>query len=48
MKKHLALAEKYRSWTVNDWKKVLLSDETHLFVQGYKSNAVRQSEGETL
>lgn len=48
MKKRLAWAKKYRSWTVNDWKKVIFSDETHLFVQGYKSSVVRRSEGETL
>ena len=40
-KKSLAWAEKYRSWTVNDWKKMFLNDETHLFEQGYKSNINR-------
>ncbi|GFU63979.1 hypothetical protein TNCV_245571 [Trichonephila clavipes] len=35
MGKRLARDNKYRPWTVNDWKKVFFSDETHLFVQEY-------------
>ena len=35
-------------WTVNYRKKVLFSDQTHLFVQGGKSNVVRQNEDKTL
>ncbi|KAK9885164.1 hypothetical protein WA026_010674 [Henosepilachna vigintioctopunctata] len=48
MKKRLAWVKKYRPWTVDDWKKVVFSDETHFFVQGYKSSVVRRSDGETL
>ena len=48
MKKNLARAKKYRSWTVNDWKKMLFNDQTHLFVQRYKSKVVRWSEAQTL
>ncbi|GFX57937.1 hypothetical protein TNCV_3069041 [Trichonephila clavipes] len=44
MRKRLAWAKKYQSWTINDSKKIIFSDETHLFEQGYKSSAVRQSE----
>ncbi|KAK9877564.1 hypothetical protein WA026_018667 [Henosepilachna vigintioctopunctata] len=47
MKKRLAWAKKYRAWTVDDWKKVVFSGETHLFVQGYKLSVVRRSDGET-
>ncbi|GFU93428.1 hypothetical protein TNCV_2728151 [Trichonephila clavipes] len=48
MGKRLAWDKKYRSWTVNDWKRVISSDETHLFAQGYKSRAVSRGEVETL
>ncbi|GFU55179.1 pre-mRNA-splicing factor RBM22 [Trichonephila clavipes] len=34
--------------SVNHWKKVIFSDETHLFVQGCKLDVVRRSEDETL
>jgi hypothetical protein len=33
--KRLAWANKYRSWTTDDWKKVAFSDESHHSVQGY-------------
>ncbi|GFT34982.1 hypothetical protein TNCV_786931 [Trichonephila clavipes] len=42
MTKFIAQAKNYRSCTVNDWKKVILSDETFI-VQGYKSSVVRRS-----
>ena len=48
MKKCLAWVKKYWSRSVKDWKMVLFSHETHLFVQGHKSNVVGWSEGETL
>lgn len=48
MKKRLAWAKKYKSWTADDWKKVIFSDETHLFVQGYKANFVRRGDSEPL
>lgn len=46
--KRLAWARKYKNWSVEDWKKVLFSDETHFFVQGRHSKYVRVSEGERL
>ncbi|GFV64471.1 hypothetical protein TNCV_1883091 [Trichonephila clavipes] len=48
MGKCLAWAIKYKSRTVNDLQKLTFRDETHLFVQEYKSGAVIRSEGETL
>lgn len=48
MKKRFVWAKKYKSWTVEDWKKVVFSDETHLLVQGYQSSFVRRSEDEPL
>ena len=47
VKKMFCMGQKIPTWTVN-WKKVFFNDETHLFVQGYKLNVVRQSESETL
>ncbi|GFT21875.1 hypothetical protein TNCV_3179771 [Trichonephila clavipes] len=44
----LAWTKKYRSWTVNDSKKVIFSHETRLFLQGCKIGVVRRSEDETL
>lgn len=46
--KRLKWAKKYKSWTADDWKKVIFSDETHLFVQGYKGNVVRRGDSEPL
>jgi hypothetical protein len=33
-KKCLAWAKKYKNWTVEEWKKVLFSDETYFMGQG--------------
>ncbi|GFV47007.1 HTH_Tnp_Tc3_2 domain-containing protein [Trichonephila clavipes] len=44
-----SICQKYRSWPVNDKKKVILSEETHLIVQGMKIKcSVRRSENEAL
>ena len=32
--KRLAFAKKYQNWTVDDWKKVLCSDETKICLNG--------------
>jgi hypothetical protein len=45
--KRLAWANKYRSWTTDD-SKVSFSNESHLFVQGYRASAVRQSSDEQV
>jgi hypothetical protein len=38
--KRLAWANKYRSWTTDDWKTVAFSDESHIFVHGYTASVV--------
>ncbi|XP_040263680.1 insulin-like growth factor I isoform X2 [Bufo bufo] len=48
MKKRLNWAKKYANWTKNNWKKVLLSDETHFLVQGQRSKLVRKRVDENL
>jgi len=35
-------------WTIQDWKKVLFSDESHFFVQGKRSRFVRIRKCEQL
>jgi transposase len=47
-KQRLEWARKYRSWTVEQWKQVLFSDETHFVVQGFRSSVVRRSTNEPL
>jgi transposase len=47
-KKRLAWAKKYKHWTVEDWKKVLFSDETYFMVQGQHSRYVRKHRDENL
>jgi DNA-directed RNA polymerase I, II, and III subunit RPABC1 len=42
--KRLAWANKYRSWSTDDWKKVAFSDETHFLIQGYRANIRRESQ----
>lgn len=48
MKKRYEWAKKYVSWTVEDWRKVLFSDETHFLVQGQRSRFVRKSDNKKL
>lgn len=47
-KKRLDWARKYQSWTAQDWKKVVFSDETHFLVQGFRPGFVRRSVGEPI
>ena len=47
-RKKLERARKHKNWKVEDWKKVLFSDESHFFVQGMHSRLVRISKGEQL
>ena len=46
--KRLQWARKYAEWTVDDWRKVIFSDEAHFEVHGYRSVVVRRSKGEPL
>ena len=46
--KRLAWAKKHKTWTVEEWKKVLFSDESHFYVRGEHSKFVRRSIGESL
>lgn len=48
MKKRYDWAKKYGSWTVQDWRNVLFTDESHFFVQGQRSLYVRKSVNEKL
>ena len=47
-KKRLKWAKKHTNWTVEDWKKVLFSDESHFLVQGQQSRFVRRSPDEKI
>jgi transposase len=40
--KRLAWAKKYENWTVEDWKRVLFSDESHFIVQGQQFRFIRR------
>lgn len=48
IKQRLVWARKYRSWTPDQWKKVLFTDESHFIVQGYQNQFVRRAPGEPL
>ena len=39
---------KYKNWTKEDWRRVIFSDETHMFVQGQRSQHVRRSQNEKI
>lgn len=45
-KKRLQWAKTYNKFSVEQWKNVLFSDETHFLVQGHKVNFVRRSVNE--
>jgi hypothetical protein len=47
-KKRYNWAMRYKSWTVEQWRKVVFSDESHFLVQGQRSQHVRRSVGEPL
>ena len=47
-KKRLAWAKHHRSSTVDQWRKVLFTDESHLIVQGSQSKFVRRACNEPL
>ena len=47
-KTRLQWAKKYRSWTKEDWRRVIFSDETHFEVHGVRSTVVKRSKGETF
>ena len=39
---------KYKNWTKEDWRRVIFSDETHMFVQGQRNQHVRRSQNEKI
>ena len=39
---------KYKNWTKEDWRRVIFCDETHMFVQGQRSQHVRRSQNEKI
>ena len=39
---------KYKNWTKEDWRHVIFSDETHMFVQDQRSQHVRRSQNEKI
>ena len=39
---------KYKNWTKEDWRRVIFSDETHMFVQGQRSQHVRRSQNKKI
>lgn len=47
-KKRLEWAENYKEWTIQDWKKILFSDESHFYVQGQRSQYIRRCKGEPI
>ena len=47
-KKRLHWAKAHKNWTIEDWKKVLFTNESHFFVQGKHSQFVRIIKGERL
>ncbi len=47
-KKRLSWAKLHRSWTIEQWRKVLFTDESHFFVQGQQIRYVRRASGESL
>ena len=44
----LRWANDHKHWTVEDWRRVLFSDESHFYVQGQRSQHVRRSAGEPI
>lgn len=48
MKASLACAKRYKSWTADNWKRIIFSKKSNLFVQGYKGIVVRRSNCELL
>jgi len=45
-RKAIEVGAKY--WTKEQWRKVVFSDESHLFVQGHRSQHVRGSSEEKI
>ena len=39
---------KYKHWTKEDWRHVIFSDETHMFVQGQRSQHVQKSQNKKI
>ena len=47
-KKRLSWARNHAGWTINKWRKVIFSDESHFEVHGHRSAVVKRSKGESL
>ena len=47
-KKRVVWAKKYQNWTEDEWKKELISDESHFMVQEQPKQCVRRSQGEKI
>lgn len=48
MNKQNHWAKNYMSWTVKDWRKVLISDESRFLVQGQRSRFLRKKNTKNL
>ena len=46
--KRYKLGLKYKNWTKEDWRRVIFSDETYMFVQSQRSQQVRRSQNEKI
>lgn len=47
-KKRLFWASTYKGWSVEQWRKVVFSDESHFEVQGQRCQFVRRADGESI
>ena len=47
-KETIQLSKKHKDWSEDDWSRVLFSDESHFFVQGFNPKFVRCSPNEKL
>ena len=47
-KETIQLGKKHKDWSEDDWGRVLFSDQSHFFVQGFKPKFVRFSPNEKL
>ena len=46
VQKTIAWAKNYKKWELDEWEKVLFSDESYFVIGGKNSRCVRRSEGE--
>ena len=48
MKKRLKWAKDHKNWSIEMWRKVIFSDESHFEVHGHRSMFVRRAKGEPI